>query len=99
MKDPECAKIKQLLKKGKAKGFCLKEDGLLTHFKQVCVLGSGGFRKAIISEAHRSLYTVHPRGIKMYQDVKGSYWWNNIKRDIAKFVEQCQTYQQVKAER
>jgi hypothetical protein len=34
----------------------------------------------------------------MYRDVKGSYWWNNMKRDIAKFVEQCSTYQQVKAE-
>jgi hypothetical protein len=31
--DPECAKIKQLLMEGKAKEFCLKEDGLLTHFK------------------------------------------------------------------
>jgi hypothetical protein len=34
----------------------------------------------------------------MYCDVKGSYWWNNMKRDIAKFVEQCSTCQQVKAE-
>jgi hypothetical protein len=37
-------------------------------------------------------------GTKMYRDVKGSYWWNNIKRDIAKFVEQYSTCQQVKAE-
>jgi hypothetical protein len=37
--DPECAMIKELLVEGKAKEFCLKEDGLLTHFKQVCVLG------------------------------------------------------------
>jgi hypothetical protein len=39
LEDPKCAKIKQLLAKGKAKEFCLKEDGLLTHFKQVCVPG------------------------------------------------------------
>jgi hypothetical protein len=37
LEDPECAKIKQLLAEGKAKEFCLKEDELLTHFKQVCV--------------------------------------------------------------
>jgi hypothetical protein len=37
LEDPECAKIKQLLKEGKAKEFFLKKDGLLTHFKQVCV--------------------------------------------------------------
>jgi hypothetical protein len=82
----------------KAKEFCIMEDGLLTHFKQVCVLGIGGLRKVIMSEAHHSLYTVHPRDTKMYRDVKGSYWWNNMKRDIAKFVKQCSTCQQVKAE-
>jgi hypothetical protein len=47
--------------------------------------------------AHHSLYTVHPRGTKMYRDVNGSYWWNNMKKDIAKFVEQYSTCQQVKA--
>jgi hypothetical protein len=36
LEGPECAKIKQLLVEGKTKEFCLKEDGLLTHFKQVC---------------------------------------------------------------
>ena len=41
LEDPKCAKIKQLLKEGKAKEFCLKEDGLFTYFMQVCVLGSG----------------------------------------------------------
>jgi hypothetical protein len=74
LEDPECAKIKQLLTEGKAKEFCLKEDRLLTHFKQVCVPGIGGLRKEIISEAHHSPYTVHPRGTKMYRDVKGLYW-------------------------
>jgi hypothetical protein len=83
---------------GNAKEFCLKEDGLLTHFKQVCVPRIGELRKEIISEAHHSPYTVHPGGTKMYHDVKGSYWLNNIKRDIAKFVEQCSTCQQVKEE-
>jgi hypothetical protein len=98
LKDPECAKIKQLLAEGKAREFCLKEDGLLTHLKQVCVSGIRGLRKEIMSEAHHSLYTVHPGGTKMYRDVKGSYWWNNMKKYIAKFVEQCLTYQQVKVE-
>jgi hypothetical protein len=40
LEDTECAKIKQLLVEGKVNEFCLKEDGLLTHFKQVCVLES-----------------------------------------------------------
>jgi hypothetical protein len=98
LEDPECTKIKQLLKEGKAKEFCLKEDGLLTHLKQVCIPGSRGLRKEIMSEAHHSSYTVHLGGTKIYRDVKRSYWWNNMKRDIEKFMEQCPTCQQVKVE-
>jgi hypothetical protein len=71
LEDPECAKIKQLLAEGKAKEFCLKEDELLTHFKQLCVPGIGELRKEVMSEAHHSPYAVHPGGTKMYRDVKG----------------------------
>jgi hypothetical protein len=71
LEDPECTKIKQLLVEGKRKEFCLKDDGLLTHFKQVCVPESGRLRNEIMSKAHHSPYTVHPGGIKMYRDVKG----------------------------
>jgi hypothetical protein len=74
LEDLECAKIKQLFEEGKANEFCLREDRLLTHFKQVCVLGIGGLRKEIMSEVHHSPYTMHPGGTKMYRDVKGSYW-------------------------
>jgi hypothetical protein len=98
LEDPEYAKTKQLLAESKAKKFCLKEDGLLTHFKQVCVPGIGGLRMEIMSEAHHSPYIVHLRGTKMYRDVKRSYWWNNMRKDIAKFVDQWSTCQQVKAE-
>jgi hypothetical protein len=97
LEDPKCAKIKPLLVEGKAKEFCLKDNGLLTHFNKVCVPESGGLRKKIMSEDHHFPYTVHLGGTKMYRDVKGSYWWNNMKWDIARFVEQCSTYQQVKA--
>jgi hypothetical protein len=44
-----------------------------------------------MSETHHSPYAVHLGGIKMYRDMKGSYWWNNIKWDITRFVEQCST--------
>ena len=98
MEDPECAKIKQLLEEGKTHEFGFKDNRLLTHFKQVCVVESGGLRKEIMSEAHRSPYIVHPSGTKMYMDMKGSYWENNMKWDITRFVEQCSTCQQVKAE-
>ena len=73
LEDLECAKIKQLLVEGNTKKFYLKEDWLLTHFKQVRVPGIKGLRKEIMSEAHHSPYIVHLGGTKMYRDVKGSY--------------------------
>ena len=66
LEDPKCAKIKQLLVERKANEFCLKDDGLFAHFKQVCVSKSRGLRKEMMSKAHRSPYTVHPSGTKMY---------------------------------
>jgi hypothetical protein len=98
LEDPECAKSKQLLDEVKAQEFCLEENGLLTHFEQVCVLEGGRLSKEIMSKAHHSLYTIHPSGTKIYMDMKGSYWWNNMKRDITRFVKQRSTCQQAKAE-
>jgi hypothetical protein len=34
----------------------------------------------------------------MYQDLKLSYWWYGMKRDIAEYVALCDTCQRVKAE-
>nr|CAD1842657.1 unnamed protein product [Ananas comosus var. bracteatus] len=34
----------------------------------------------------------------MYKDLKAHFWWNGIKRDIGRYVAQCLTCQQVKAE-
>ena len=42
--------------------------------------------------------TVHPGGTKMYKDLKRNFWWEGMKREIATYVSQCLTFQQVKAE-
>jgi hypothetical protein len=55
-------------------------------------------KREIMEEAHHSPYTVHPSSTKMYRDLREVYWWNNMKREIAHFVEQCLTCQQVKVE-
>jgi hypothetical protein len=34
----------------------------------------------------------------MYRDLKGYFWWNGMKQDVAEFVKRCSTCQQVKAE-
>lgn len=71
--------------------FHLTDDVLLYHHDQICVQWEEELRKKIMNEAHRSLYIGHPKSIKTYKDLKTSYWWSNIKRDVAQFVEQCST--------
>jgi hypothetical protein len=40
----------------------------------------------IFREGHESTYSIHPRGNKMYHDLKVAYWWYSMRRDIAEYV-------------
>ena len=51
-----------------------------------------------MQEAHGSKFAIHPGNTKMYQDVKQTFWWPSMKREIAEFVSRCLHCQQVKAE-
>ncbi|WVZ97236.1 hypothetical protein U9M48_042786 [Paspalum notatum var. saurae] len=55
-------------------------------------------RKKILDEAHTSMFTMHPGSNKMYQDLKQKFWWTRMKREIAKYVSECDVCQQVKAD-
>ena len=65
---------------------------------KLCVKNIDDLRKKIMEEAHFSTYSVHPGSTNMYHDLKDTYWWNGMKRDILKFVSKCLTCQQVKLE-
>ena len=39
-------------------------------------------KKELLHEAHNSVFTMYPRGNKMYQDLKQNYWWKGMKRDV-----------------
>ncbi|WVZ93704.1 hypothetical protein U9M48_039664 [Paspalum notatum var. saurae] len=55
-------------------------------------------RKKILDEAHTSMFTMHPGSNKMYQDLRQKFWWTRMKREIAKYVFECDVCQQVKAD-
>jgi hypothetical protein len=40
----------------------------------------------ILREAHKSTYSIHLGGNKMYHDLNATYWWDGMKRDVAKYV-------------
>ena len=96
--DPELYKLRDRVKAKGVIGFQIDEKGVLRHGNRLCVPTCGDFRKRVMEEAHSTSYTVHPGATKMYRDVKAVFWWIGMKNDIAKFVAECLTCQQVKAE-
>ncbi|KAD2804281.1 hypothetical protein E3N88_37658 [Mikania micrantha] len=58
----------------------------------------GGLRDVVMDEAHKSRYSVHPGFDKMYHDLKTTYWWPNMKSEIATYVSKCLTCSKVKVE-
>jgi hypothetical protein len=62
------------------------------------VLDIPKIKELILKEAHETPSSIHPGSTKMYMDLKELFWWNNIKREIAKFVFECHTCQRVKVE-
>ena len=76
----------------------VKEDESLYFRDRLCVPADTEPKKELLHEAHNSVFTMHPGGNKMYQDLKHNYWWKGMKRDVTNYVFKCLTYQQVKSE-
>ena len=83
---------------GKETEFTVKEDGFLYYRDRVCVPNDDKLKKSILKEALSGSFAMHPGRTKMYQDLKTSYWWSEMKRDVLEFVTKCMVYQKVKAE-
>jgi hypothetical protein len=96
--DLELQELMEKANQGMASSFHFTNHDLLrTGDARVVTPNDAKLRRDILSEAHKSRYTVHPRNTKMYQDLKERFWWNGMKRDIAIFVAQCAACQKVKA--
>jgi hypothetical protein len=54
-------------------------------------------RKKILDEAHLSKFSMHPGSNKMYHDLRSLYWWTRMKREIVRYISECDTCQRVKA--
>jgi hypothetical protein len=65
---------------------------------RICVPSMKELKDKILREAHESAYSIHPKGNKMYHDLKDTYWWYEMKRDVAEYVTRYDTCQRVKAE-
>ena len=63
----------------------IDSEGILRLGTIPCVLDVDELRKEIMEEAHFSAYSIHPGSTKMYHDLKDTYWWNRMKKDITYF--------------
>ncbi|KAJ9538155.1 hypothetical protein OSB04_030888, partial [Centaurea solstitialis] len=72
--------------------------GLLTRYGRIWVPQLGGNRQILFEEAHKSKFSIHPGATKMYRGLREDYWWPCMKRDVARYVEECLTCRKVKAE-
>jgi ribosomal protein L31 len=49
--------------------------------KDLCTVKE--LKDKILREAQESAYSIHLGGNKMYHDLKATYWWYGMKRDVA----------------
>ncbi|WVZ53487.1 hypothetical protein U9M48_004418 [Paspalum notatum var. saurae] len=78
--------------------FTLDDQGVLWFKNRLVVPKDMELRKKILDDAHMSMFTMHPGSNKMYQDLKQKFWWTRMKREIAKYVFECNVCQRIKAD-
>jgi hypothetical protein len=91
--------IKQKLFQGEEKYKYFRQDknGVLWFESRIVVSKNHELQKQILDEAHLSKFSIHPGSRKMYQNLRQNIWWTRMKREIAKYVSECDTCQRVKA--
>jgi hypothetical protein len=73
--DARIQEIKHLITKGRGPEFTDDEQGTIWFTDRICVPKIESLRETILKEAHDSNYSIYPRSIKMYQDLKQKHWW------------------------
>jgi len=96
--DKSMAHIREGLDEKKRACFTLDDQGVLWFKNCLVVPKDMELRKKILDKAHTSMFTMHPGSNKMYQDLKQKFWWTRMKREIAKYVSECDVCQRVKAD-
>jgi hypothetical protein len=91
--------IKKRMQEGDPKVACFHEDAEETlWFKEKLVVPKKEeLKKNILDEAHTPRYSIHPGSTNMYHDLRQQLWWTRMKREVARYVSECDTCQNVKA--
>ncbi|KAK1406152.1 hypothetical protein QVD17_41439 [Tagetes erecta] len=102
IRDAQISALKGDLKKERMVPYVEKLEGnstgLMTCFGRIWLPRLSKVLTIVLDEAHKSKYSIHPGATKMYHDLRSSFWWPGMRRDIVKYVEKCLTCLRVKAE-
>ena len=71
--DEEMQKKVQMVRDGDKTDFSVKEAGCLYFQNRLCVPYDKELKKKLLFEAHNTVFTMHPGGNKMYQELKQFY--------------------------
>ena len=88
-RDGKISAILNQIGNGKEIEFIVNKNGVLYYKDRVYVPDGNDLRKSILEEAHNGSFAIHPGSTKMYQDLKMSFWWSGMKRDVLEFVTKC----------
>ncbi|XP_047173869.1 uncharacterized protein LOC124841613 [Vigna umbellata] len=81
--DPNLKEIAELIKTESTKDFRLGPDGVLKFRSRVCIPDNAEIKRLILEEGHKSRFSMHPGMTKIYQDLKESFWWPGMKKEVA----------------
>jgi hypothetical protein len=96
-KNPSIAHIKEKVRSGKQTDFSINDTDVLWFKNRLVVPKVSELRHLILDEAHKTRFSIHPGGNKMYQDLKQRFWWTKMKIEIARYIARCDTCRKVKA--
>jgi hypothetical protein len=97
LEDENIQEIKNNIKEEKLPRFLEDDQGVLCYKGRICVPNAKELKDKILCEAHESAYYIHPGENKMYHDLKDTYWWYGMKRDVVEYIILCNTCQRVKS--
>jgi hypothetical protein len=100
--------LRQRMESGEAQCFRQDADGVLW-FKgrlvvpkdlELCrrIMDDLELCRRIMDETHCSRYSIHPGTNKIYQDLRKNFWWTRMKREIGRYVSECDTCRRIKAD-
>nr|AAO73243.1 putative gag-pol polyprotein [Oryza sativa Japonica Group]ABF97009.1 retrotransposon protein, putative, Ty3-gypsy subclass [Oryza sativa Japonica Group] len=96
--DKYLEQIRQDIQKGVTTYSTKDEQGTIKFKGRLCIPDKKEIRDMILEEAHDSVFSIHLGSTKMYHDLKDTFWWKNMRMEIAEYVNLCDVCQKVKAD-